>query len=276
MRTPACPRGHRQVQGGLAAELEDQAQGLFRGHDVEHVFFGEGLEIELVAGVVVRGHGFGVGVDHDGLHPDLLQGEGGLAAAVVELDALADAVGAAAQDHDLVAGGPAGLVFPLVGGVKIGGIGLELGGAGVHQLVDRIDAVLPAHQGQVVLIAAPEVGELPVGEAALLGPPEHVGKLVLAAALPQQFTEDGQFIRETHQVADLVEEPGVDAGYFINLFHRQAIAKGLAQVKQALGIGDPELAAQFRRATGRAGPCRRRPGRSGRSPATGCLFAGPL
>ena len=92
--------------------------------------------------------------------PSLLQGEGGLAAAVVELDALADAVGAAAQDHDLVPFGPAGLVFPLVGGVKVGGVGLELGGAGVHQLVDRIDAVLPAHLGDMLLVAAPEVGEL--------------------------------------------------------------------------------------------------------------------
>ena len=34
--------------------------------------------------------------------PASLQGEGGLAAAVVELDALADAVGAAAEDHDAV------------------------------------------------------------------------------------------------------------------------------------------------------------------------------
>ncbi len=69
---PGLTQGHRQVQGGLAAELEDQAQGLFRGHDVEHVFPGQGLEIELVGGVVVGGDGFGVGVDHDGLHPQLL------------------------------------------------------------------------------------------------------------------------------------------------------------------------------------------------------------
>ena len=109
---PGLAQGHRQVQGGLAAELEDQALGLFRGHDVEHVFPGQGLEIELVRGVVVGGHGFGVGVDHDGLHPNLLQGEGGLAAAVVELDALADAVGAAAQDHDLVAGRSGGPRLP--------------------------------------------------------------------------------------------------------------------------------------------------------------------
>ena len=127
---------------------------------LEHVFPGQGLEIELVRGVVVGGHGFGVGVDHDGLHPHLLQGEGGLAAAVVELDALADAVGAAAQDHDFAPVGLAGLVFPLVGGVKIGGVGLELGGAGVHQLVDRIDAVLPAQPADMLLVAAPEVGQL--------------------------------------------------------------------------------------------------------------------
>ena len=42
----------------------------------------------------------------------LAQGERGLAAAVVELDALADAVGPAAEDHDAVfAGVRAGFVF---------------------------------------------------------------------------------------------------------------------------------------------------------------------
>ena len=36
-----------------------------------------------------------------GLVADLARGEGGVHAAVVELDALADAVRAAAEDHDL-------------------------------------------------------------------------------------------------------------------------------------------------------------------------------
>ena len=141
MLTPALPSGS-QVQRRLAAELDDHARRLFRSHDVQHVFQGQRLEVELVGGVVVGGDGLGVGVDHDGLeaHP---AGRTRHGAAVVELDALADAVGSAAQDHDLVSFRSSGPRPPFVGGIVVRGVGLELGGAGVHQLIDRLDAVLP-------------------------------------------------------------------------------------------------------------------------------------
>ena len=216
-------QGHRQVQRGLAAELQDQALGVFRGHDVEDVLPGQGLEIELVRGVVVGGDRLGVGVDHDGLHPQLPQGEGGLAAAVVELDALADAVGAAAQDGDLGPLGLPGLVLPFVGGIEVRGVGLELGGAGVHQLVDRGDAVLPAQGGNVLLAAAPELPQLHVGEAVFLGPAQRLFELILAPALAQQLAEQRQFIGEGHQVLNLVQEPGVDHGEVIDLVHAHPV-----------------------------------------------------
>ena len=82
----------REVEGGLATELDDDAVGFFLFADVEDVLEGEGLEVELVAGVVVGGDGLGVGVDHDGLVAEFFQGERGVDTAVVELDALADAV----------------------------------------------------------------------------------------------------------------------------------------------------------------------------------------
>ena len=70
-------------------------------------------------------------------------------AAVVELDALADAVRAAAQHHDLLLVGRLGLALVLVGRVHVGGVGRELGGAGVHALVHRAHAqgaALVAHR----------------------------------------------------------------------------------------------------------------------------------
>src|SRR4051794_40339900 len=76
---------------GLAVEAFD---------DVENIFVGEGLEEEQVTGVVVGGDSLGVAVDHDRLEAEFLGGEGGLDAAVVELDALADAVGPAAENDD--------------------------------------------------------------------------------------------------------------------------------------------------------------------------------
>ena len=97
--------GVGELQGGLAAELDDHAvQGavfLLDAEDFEDVLERQGLEVEAVGGVVVGGDRLGVAVDHDGLVAGLGQGEAGVAAAVVELDALADAVGAAAEDDDL-------------------------------------------------------------------------------------------------------------------------------------------------------------------------------
>ena len=82
--------------------------------DGEDVFEGERLEVEAVARVVVGGDGFGVAVDHDGLVAVFAKREGGMAAAVVELDALPYAVGAAAEDDDFAVGGGRGFSLAYV------------------------------------------------------------------------------------------------------------------------------------------------------------------
>ena len=43
-----------------------------------------------------------------------------------------------------------------------------------------------------------------------------------------------------------MKEPGVDAGQFVNLCHRHPRSESLAEIEEALGIGDPELSAKFR------------------------------
>jgi hypothetical protein len=96
-----------QFQRGLAAELHDDADKLarllFGAQDLEHVLGGQRFEIQPVRGVVVGRDGLGVAVDHDGFIAGVAQREGGVAAAIVELDALADAVRPAAEDDDLLA-----------------------------------------------------------------------------------------------------------------------------------------------------------------------------
>ena len=64
----------------------------------------------------------------------------GMDAAVVEFDPLSDSVGAAAEDHDLPAVSLSRFVFVAVGGVVVGGLGFELGGAGVDEPVGWSDA----------------------------------------------------------------------------------------------------------------------------------------
>ena len=97
----------RELQRRLAAELHDDALDLavrlLGAHDLQHVLCGQRLEIEPVGGVVVGRHRLRIAVDHDGLVARVRQREGGVAAAIVELDALADAVRAAAEDDDLLA-----------------------------------------------------------------------------------------------------------------------------------------------------------------------------
>ena len=97
-----------ELQRRLAAELDDDAVQravvLLDAQDLQHVLERQRLEVEPVGGVVVGGDGLGVAVDHDGLVAGVGQREAGVAAAVVELDALADAVRAAAEDDDLALG----------------------------------------------------------------------------------------------------------------------------------------------------------------------------
>jgi hypothetical protein len=81
-----------QLQRGLAAQGHDDPGGLFDVDDVLHVLERQRLEVEPVAGVVVGGDGLRVAVHHHRLVSGLAQSEAGVHAAVVELDALADAV----------------------------------------------------------------------------------------------------------------------------------------------------------------------------------------
>ncbi len=133
----------RELQRALAAELQDHTVGLLAADDLEHVLGGQRLEVEAGGGVVVRGDGLGVGVDHDRIEAALREGVAGVDAGVVELYALADAVGPAAKYDDRGVLPAPDLVLLLVGGVVVGRAGGELPGAGIDGLVGRRDAERP-------------------------------------------------------------------------------------------------------------------------------------
>ena len=98
-----------------------------------------------------------------------MQGERGVAAAVIELDPLPDAVGTAAEhENALLAGGgfPDGLARRgIVGGVEVRGNGLELTGARIHGAVERLEPEGAARFAHLLLGGAREVRDLAVGEA---------------------------------------------------------------------------------------------------------------
>ena len=124
----------------MSSELHHHAEGPLHVGDLQHVLQGERLEVEGVGDVEVGGDGLGVGVHHYRAVAQLPEGQHRPDAAVVELDALPDAVGPAAQDQDGFLPGGRSLVLFVVTGVEIGRGGGELAGAGVHHLVGRADA----------------------------------------------------------------------------------------------------------------------------------------
>ena len=92
--------GAREPKRRLTAELGDDADRLLAIADREHLLGRERLEVEAVGGVVVGRDGLGVAVDHHRLVAERAEGLRGVHAAVVELDPLADAVRARAEDDD--------------------------------------------------------------------------------------------------------------------------------------------------------------------------------
>ena len=143
-----------ELDGGLAAEGHDHAEGFFRIENMADIFGSEGLEVEAVGGVEVGGNGFGVVVDQHYFIAGFFQRPYAVNRGVVELDALADADGAGAENDDLFfAGGMFGdelfgFVFFIEGAVEIGGLRGEFPGAGVHHLVDGVGGVFDLFAGE--------------------------------------------------------------------------------------------------------------------------------
>ena len=146
--------------------------------------------------------------------------------AVVELDALADPVGAGPEDqHSRLLSRPY-LVGVLVGGVVVGGGRLELGRAGVDRLEGGQHAGALPGCPHVRWGGVPQVGELGVGEAKSLGPapsgPAHRGRLCRLERTPLGA-----------DAVDLVEEPPIHAGGRVHGLDR------LAPPQQRLQLEDP-------------------------------------
>ena len=76
-------------------------------------------------------------------------------AAVIELDPLPDPVRPSTQDHDLFPVCRRSLALFFIGGIHVGGVGDELGGAGIDPLVDGPDAEFPAQFTDFIFTGSP-------------------------------------------------------------------------------------------------------------------------
>ena len=162
-----------------------------------------------------------------------------MAAAVVELDPLADPIGPAPQNEDFGTAGRCGFAFAFVAAVQIGGVGSKLGGASIDLVIGWGQpgcvaqlAHLQGGQLQVRLLGVDNASQLAVAEPHPLGPAQ-CGRV----QRPQRPLEGGDF-------GDLGHKPGVVAG---DLGHCRLAVSGqqrLIDRKKAVPVGDPQQIVQ--------------------------------
>ncbi len=143
--------------------------------------------------------------------------------AIVEFDSLADAVGSAAQHHDLRAGADRGLVGCVVCGVVIGRI---------HDTADRHRLPALDHaQGDALLAyrlfaGLEQLGQVAVGKAVQLGLNQQIIRQ-LSALIRQNL------LFQLDQFQHLLQKPGLDVGKLVKLFDVSALAQRFVEDKLA-------------------------------------------
>ena len=158
-------------------------------------------------------------------------------AAVVKLNTLADTVRTAAQHHDLFLVGGGGLAlaaFSLVGRVHVGGVGRELGRAGVHPFVNR------PHTERLAFVADGgvrgfELARQTAVRKTFLLERAQSGRIDLVQRHGFKLKLDLDDLLDLHQ------KPGVDLGQRKHLVHAHAQGKSITDVPDALGAGRAQL-----------------------------------
>ena len=117
--TPNFSRSRASLSGVWPPNWTITPHGFSTSDDLQHVLERQRLEVQPVGGVVVGGDGLRVAVDHDGLEAVIAQRHRGVHAAVVELDALPDAVADRRPAPDLLLRRGLGLALFLVRRVHV-------------------------------------------------------------------------------------------------------------------------------------------------------------
>ena len=212
--------------------------GLLRVDDLEHVLERQRLEVQAVGRVVIGRHGFRIAVDHDRFVAVLAQRERGVHAAVVELDALPDAVRAAAEHDDLVARRSAA--------PRIRPRRSNTGRRWWWRTRPRRNPRACRPDARRTRGAGARTAFSSVPTSCARRASEKPLRLSAAHAPGIERVEAGGddvgFDRD--QFLDLVEEPRIDVRQREHVLDRQAGAERIGDVEHALGTGFLELAAQ--------------------------------
>ena len=225
-----------QFQRGLAAKLHDHAvQGavfLLDPQDFQHMFKRQRFEIQPVRGVIIGGNRFRVAVDHDGFIARRRQRIAGMAAAIIKLDALADAVWATAKDNHLFRIRRPRFAFHiahrggLVGGIHIGGLRFEFGGTGVDAFEGCDHAQIAPRAADLRLFTAGQGGKAGIGKA-------HHLQFAQAICIERQ-ARAAHFGFHVDDFADAGQEPRIKRRNVVDLVVRQPVAHGLGDDAQTV------------------------------------------
>src|SRR5205085_11711848 len=134
-----------------------------------------------------------------------------MAAAVIKLDALPDAIRAGTQDHDLFAIARVGLILIFVGRIKIWSERFKLCAAGVDALEDGTNTHLVPDAPHVVFSRRKQGGELLIGKARPFGLEQRIARdRVDTLALQLTFERD--------DLLKVIEEPRINLSQVVQLF----------------------------------------------------------
>ena len=204
-----------KVDRRLSAERRDHVFGALVVQHVHDVLRRQRLKVELVGGGVVGGNRFGIVVDDDGFVPRLADRRDGVHGRVVEFHTLSDADRSRAEHDGLFAVGHDGLVRARVGGVEVRNIGVRV--AGVHHLEEGEDVFRQTHLPDGRLRHIPALRNVFIGEADLLGLPQHGSVRGIVADRPLKFDD----------LFDLLQEVRRDGSDFEDFVHADAHAEQL-------------------------------------------------
>src|SRR5690606_20908778 len=202
-----------QFQRRLATVLHDHTLRLFLVDDFQHVLERYRLEVQAIGGVVIGGHGFRVTVDHDGLVTVFTHRQRGVHTAVIKFDALANAVRATTKHHDLITAARVRFALFIVGRVHVRGAGGKLRRTGIDALVHRADIPLVTSCPNVRFLDAQQRSQAYIGKALAL-------EAIQGVLVERTEGAPRQRLLFANQVLDLHQEPVIDLGQLVQLFHR--------------------------------------------------------
>src|SRR5207245_2554693 len=227
-----------------AGEFPSATPYLYSSYDAENEstpFGGEGV---VILGSGPNRIGQGVEFDYCCVRAGLAERETCPHAAVVELDALPDAVRPTAEDYDALAAERRRFVLSVVRAVEVGRGGGEFPGARVDGLVRGMHIEPPTQLADGRLCSAAQLAQLSVREAhALHAPQLERTRLVQPREPALRFD----------QLFHLIEEPGIDPRCPRHVVHRHAVEQRALDLEDPLGRGGAQRHPQvFRAVAGQA------------------------